>query len=179
MHKNEHLVFACLVKHFFIDNIIHGLESLESLLFGHSNVLLLQRHRAETVVKVEEALKKHKFFTSSLEHKFSTYRIRLHTQKCSDIVVIGESGTETDNPYILLSRLNATDGSRHQGFQDWTSLVVEQMNFILLTKMVGQKISRIFEIRLTIITRRASWVKLFSPPFLVMISHFSGVHTMT
>lgn len=58
MHKDQHLVFACLVKHFFVHNIVHGLESLECLLFGHSNVLLLQRHRAETVVKVEEALKK-------------------------------------------------------------------------------------------------------------------------
>jgi hypothetical protein len=96
-------------------------------------------------------------------------------------VVIGESGTETDNPYILLSRLNATDSSRHQSFQDWTSLVMEQVNFILLTEMVGLKIQGFmkYEIRLTIITRRASWVKLFSPPFLVMISHFSGVHTMT
>jgi len=25
---------------------------------------------------------------------------------------------------------------------------------------------------------RTSWVKVFSPPFLVTMSHFSGVHTM-
>ena len=89
------------------------LEPLESLLLRDAHVCLLQRHRAEAVVKEEEALGK------------------VHPQEGGHILVVGQGGRETDQSHHLLRSLNLPNGAGHNGLQHWASTVMKQVDLIL------------------------------------------------
>lgn len=65
------------------------------------------------VVKVEEALG------------------GIHAQAGGHVLVVGQRGAEADQSHVLLSQLHIPDGPGHQRFQDGTSVVMQQMDFIL------------------------------------------------
>ena len=52
----SYLVLASVVHHLLVHDLIHKLESLQSLLLRDADVLLLQRHGTEAVVEEEEPL---------------------------------------------------------------------------------------------------------------------------
>lgn len=90
---NTHLIFSCVFNHFLIDNIIHDLESLHSLLLSDSNKLLLQWYRTETVVKEEETLS------------------GVNSQESGDIIKVGQRGAQSNQSHVLLCRLYVSNCS--------------------------------------------------------------------
>lgn len=85
-----------MLHHFFVHNLIHDLESFDSLLLGDSNELLLQGHGAKTVVKKVEPLS------------------GVDTEEGSHILVVGEGGAEPHQSHVFLGGLNVSDGSVRQ-----------------------------------------------------------------
>ena len=77
----------------FIDNFIHRLESFQGLLLRDTNVLLLEWHGTETVVKEEQSFG------------------RIHTQEAGNILVVGQCGAEANEANIFLRRLDVPDCS--------------------------------------------------------------------
>ncbi len=89
------------------------LEPLHSLLLGDANIGLLQGDGPEAVVKEEEPLG------------------GVHPEEGGHILVVGEGGRETHQADELLCGLDLTDGPGYNGFQDWTPIVMEEVDFIL------------------------------------------------
>lgn len=56
MDEDKNLVAASVFHHFLVHYVVHHLETLESFFLCDSDILLLQRHGSETVVKVEQTL---------------------------------------------------------------------------------------------------------------------------
>ena len=56
---------------------------------------------------------------------------RVHSQEGSHVLVVGEGGTQANQPHVLLSHLDVADGSGYQGLQDGSSVVVQQVYLIL------------------------------------------------
>ena len=91
--KKTHLVLAGVLQHLLVNDIVHDLEPLDRLLLHDSDVLLFQRHRPERIVEVEET------FLG-------------HSQETSDVFVVRQSGAQSDQSDLLLSRFNVTDCSK-------------------------------------------------------------------
>lgn len=112
---------------------------------------------------------------------------RIDSQAGGYVFIVGQGGTETDQTDILLGQLHVADGPRHQRLQHGPAVVVQQVDFILgdVHSVIPKASTLIFlffllcsAAKLTMIMRRTSWVYVRSPPFRVMMSHFSGVQTM-
>ena len=88
------------------------LQALESLLLSDANVLLLERHWTEAVVEEEEAL------------------AWVHAEELSDILIVGESSAEAHKTNLILRLLNLAQGTRHDGLQNRTAIVVQQVNLV-------------------------------------------------
>lgn len=89
----SYLVFTRMIHDLFVYNFIHQLESFDGFLLGDADVLLFERHWAETVVEEEETV------------------LWLDPEERGDILVVGQSGTEADQSDVLLRGLNVADGS--------------------------------------------------------------------
>ena len=50
---------------------------------------------------------------------------RVHSQERSHVLIVGEGGTQANEPHVLLSHLNVADGSGYQRLQDRTSVIVQ------------------------------------------------------
>jgi hypothetical protein len=102
-----------MFQNLLINNIIHNLEPFDCLFLCDTNVLLLKGHRSEAVVKIVQP--------------FSW----VNSQEGSNIFIVRECGTEANQTDIFLSRLNVSDGSGHKRFKDGSTIIVQQMDFIL------------------------------------------------
>ena len=56
--------------------------------------------------------------------------VGIDTQEASDVSVVGQGGTETDDTDVIASLLIATQGSAHNALNNRTTLIVKQMDFI-------------------------------------------------
>ena len=111
-----------MLYHIFISTApFPHLKSLPSFLLCDSHIGLLQRHRTETIIEEEETLG------------------RIHPQESGYIIVVRESGRETDEAHHFLSGFNLTDGAGHNGLQDWTAIIMQEMNLILQKKKKKKK----------------------------------------
>lgn len=55
----------------------------------------------------------------------------VHSQEGSHVLVVGEGGTQANEPHVLLSHLDVANGSGYQRLQDGSSVIVQQVNLIL------------------------------------------------
>ena len=91
-----------IYKYLLVNDLVHNLEPLNGLLFRDADVLLLERHGTEAVVEVEESL------------------VVLDAQEGGNVLVVGQSGGETDETNVLLRRLDGTDRPCHDRLQHGT-----------------------------------------------------------
>ena len=91
-----------IYKYLLVNDLVHNLEPLNGLLFRDADVLLLERHGTEAVVEVEESL------------------VVLDAQEGGNVLVVGQSGGETDETNVLLRRLDGTDRPRYDRLQHGT-----------------------------------------------------------
>mmetsp|Transcript_96000 Transcript_96000/g.248261 ORF Transcript_96000/g.248261 Transcript_96000/m.248261 type:complete len:215 (-) Transcript_96000:1286-1930(-) len=56
VHKDEDLVLTSVLHELLVADLVHGVEALDRLLVCDTNVRLLERHRAELVTEVVQAL---------------------------------------------------------------------------------------------------------------------------
>ena len=109
-------IYPLVYLHLLASKKIDGTKldpiSLHWLLLSDANELLLQRHRPEAVVEVEEA------------------SLLVHPQEGCHVLIVGQGGRETNQPHLLLSRLNVPDGTSHKSLQDRTSLVMQEMDLV-------------------------------------------------
>lgn len=56
---------------------------------------------------------------------------RINAQTGSHVFIVGQRGTEADQTHVLLSQLHVADGPRHQGLQNGSTVIVQQVDFIL------------------------------------------------
>lgn len=150
-----------MLHYLFIDYLIHDLEALDGLLLCDTNISLLQGHRAETTEKKKINMQKVQtrkcvaltesdllrcqpnmaayaltFFFCQYPNGIPVVEVeqslgRIHTQACSHILVVGQCGTEAQQTHILLSQLHIADGPCHQRFQHGSTVIVQQVDFIL------------------------------------------------
>ena len=97
MHKisepvYSYLVLASVVHHLLVHDLIHKLESLQSLLLRDADVLLLQRHGTEAVVEKEEPL------------------VGPHPHESRHVLVVWKRGAQANQSHVFLRGLNITDG---------------------------------------------------------------------
>ena len=131
-----------MLHYLFIHNLIHDLETLYGLLLCDADIRLLQGNRAETIGRKKRIYQQRKlgsiiesdclFVTSNIpvvEVEESLGRI--YTQAGSHILIVGQCGTEAQQAHILLGQLHIADGPRHQRFQHGSTVVVQQVDFIL------------------------------------------------
>ena len=74
VNKYEYLIAPCVLQSLLIADFVHQLKAFEGFLLSNSNVLLLQRHRAEAVVEEEKT------------------SFRVHTKKGSNILEVWQGG---------------------------------------------------------------------------------------
>ena len=89
-----------------------NLQTLYGLLLGDANVLLLERHRTEAVVKEEETF------------------AGVHTEECSDVLVVGECGTQTNETDLVLGCLHLTQCAHDDGLEDRSTILVQQVDLV-------------------------------------------------
>ena len=80
-----------MLHHFVIDDLVHHLEPLDSLLLRDANVLLLQRNWSERIVEEEEAA------------------VKVDTEKPGNVAVVWQSCRQCHQAHVFLCRLNVTD----------------------------------------------------------------------
>lgn len=85
-----------MLNDLLVDDLVHDLEPFHRFLFHHSDVLLLKRNWTKRVVKVEET-------------SFLVLLFLLHTEELPDVFVVGKSGAQANQTYILLCSLYVTD----------------------------------------------------------------------
>lgn len=73
-HPQTQTAPPCCTHHLLVADLVHELEALDGLLFGHADVLLLQRHGAIGVVEVEEPL------------------LGVHVQERGHVLIVGQGG---------------------------------------------------------------------------------------
>mmetsp|Transcript_51147 Transcript_51147/g.84810 ORF Transcript_51147/g.84810 Transcript_51147/m.84810 type:complete len:257 (+) Transcript_51147:474-1244(+) len=112
VYEDKHLILASLLECFFVCDFVHQLEALDRFLLRNANVLLLQRHRPVRVIKEEQPF------------------LRVHSQESCHVLIVGESGRQTDHSNHLLGRLNLPNCSRHYRFEHRPSVVVQQVDFV-------------------------------------------------
>lgn len=132
----------------FIHNLIHDLETLDGLLLCDADISLLQGHRAKTkekkksVIRDEDAKSANEktHVSKIIAHDITFYLPvveveeslgRIYTQAGSHILVVGQCSTEAQQTHILLGQLHIADGPRHQRFQHGSTVIVQQVDFIL------------------------------------------------
>mmetsp|Transcript_19882 Transcript_19882/g.59474 ORF Transcript_19882/g.59474 Transcript_19882/m.59474 type:complete len:1131 (-) Transcript_19882:1421-4813(-) len=74
MHENQDLIFAGVFHELLVADLVHGVEALDRLFVGDTDVRLLQWHRPVLVPEVEQAL------------------LWVHSQKDGHVLVIRERG---------------------------------------------------------------------------------------
>lgn len=55
----------------------------------------------------------------------------IHAQAGRHVLVVGQRGAEAQQTHVLLGQLHVADGPRHQRFQHGSTVVVQQVDFIL------------------------------------------------
>ena len=84
-----------MFEHFLVNNFVHDLEALHGFLLSNADVRLLERHRSVSVVEEVESL------------------LWIDAQKGGNVLVVGQSRTQTNETYLLLCRLNVTNSPKH------------------------------------------------------------------
>lgn len=62
----------------------------------------------------------------------------IYTQAGSHIFIVGQCGTEAQQTHILLGQLHIADGSCHQSFQHGSTVIVQEVDFILHTSFTSR-----------------------------------------
>ena len=112
MTEYENLVFSCSLNYFLVANFIEQHHALDSFFLSYSHVNLFKRHWSVALVEIMES------------------RLWVHTQKSCHVLVVRQSGAESDDADKLRSLLNLTDSTTDDGFEDRTTRVVQQMDFV-------------------------------------------------
>mmetsp|Transcript_29704 Transcript_29704/g.63180 ORF Transcript_29704/g.63180 Transcript_29704/m.63180 type:complete len:350 (-) Transcript_29704:240-1289(-) len=112
VHEDEDLILAGIFHELLVAHLIHGVEALDCLLVGDTDVGLLERHRPKLVPEIEEPL------------------LRVHAQEDAHILVIRQRRGEPDKPNVLLSRLDLADCPSHNGLQHRPASVVQEVDLI-------------------------------------------------
>ncbi len=89
------------------------LKPLHGFLLRKANIGLVQGDRPEAVIEEEESLG------------------GVDPEEGRHILVVGQGGRDTDQLHQLLGGLDLMDGSGHNGLQDWTPVIVEEVNLVL------------------------------------------------
>lgn len=56
---------------------------------------------------------------------------RIYTQAGSNILIVGQCGTEAQQTHVLLGELHIAYCPCHQSFQHWSTVIMQQVDFIL------------------------------------------------
>src|SRR5690242_4592813 len=114
MYKDKHLVpvFTNLLQDLGIANIVHGLQLLDSFFVSDTNELLFQRTRSECAIEVEQTL------------------VWVNAEEACDVSVVRQRSTKTNDTNVVTSLLAAAKRSADNALDDWTALIVEQVNLI-------------------------------------------------
>eukprot|EP00123_Amoebidium_parasiticum_P015485 comp22998_c0_seq1/m.36625 comp22998_c0_seq1/g.36625 ORF comp22998_c0_seq1/g.36625 comp22998_c0_seq1/m.36625 type:complete len:337 (+) comp22998_c0_seq1:3951-4961(+) len=112
VHEDQDLLLASIFHHLLVNDLIGYLEPLERLLLRNADIGLVEGHGSEAVVKVEEAL------------------VWLHAQERGHILVVGQRGTQTNKTGKLLCGLYCPDSSCHDSLQNWSSVVMQQVDLV-------------------------------------------------
>nr|CAI5865611.1 unnamed protein product [Callosobruchus analis] len=113
MHKDQHLVSASMFHGLFVHDFVHHLGNIEPVSI-----------RPKAVIEVEQAT------------------ISFHPKKRGNVLVIRQSGRQTDHSHVFLSRLDHSNRTGYQGFQHWASFVMQKVNFIDDDQSVIDKVER-------------------------------------
>ncbi len=55
----------------------------------------------------------------------------IHTKAGCHILIVGQCGTEADEPHVFLGQLHIADGSSNQGLQNRPTVIMQQVDLIL------------------------------------------------
>ena len=112
MSENDGLAFACSFYDFGIENVIHDDLFFYAFLLSDADELLLKWDWPVSAVEVEESL------------------VDVYPAEHGYVFVIRQSGTQSNNPNVLLTLLLLPKCPCHYTFQHRSSHVIQQMNFI-------------------------------------------------
>mmetsp|Transcript_117329 Transcript_117329/g.373813 ORF Transcript_117329/g.373813 Transcript_117329/m.373813 type:complete len:463 (+) Transcript_117329:4361-5749(+) len=112
VHEDQDLILTGVFHELLVADLVHGVEALDGLLVGDTDVGLLERHGPVLAAEVKQAL------------------VGLHAQEDGDVLVIRQRGREADQTDVLLGGLDLADGARDDGLQHGAAGVVQQVDLV-------------------------------------------------
>ena len=112
MAKNQNLVLAGSFYDFFVAHFVKEHHSFDGFFLCNANVDLLERHWTVALVEVVET------------------SLWVHPQEGCNVLVIGQSCTESNYSHEFRCLLNLSNGSSNDCFENWTSGIMQQVDLI-------------------------------------------------